>query len=780
MSSYFDIKINKESNTFYILETDQPEGVQTLEKIEQVISKNLNYSPDRNDQFSKLDPSKLIQVLKKKSSEIVRRYDKKFFRILKGKVENLDKKINFSEFFNLPNEIIEKITSLLTLRDLGRLAKVNKQCREIVANIIVNLGKRYNLVIPNTYVLPKENQKDGFTIVYRDANNQLKELYGEVSEFCKAIESYEKSKPQLSPRVTSLIVKKRNAVDANKTLEVFRNLNDPDLLFRILSQSFLYRGRKRLARIFGNQNLNIVSTDHHQEWESDLNKTLQLAIEHDAKNIIELALANGANITHRYLDGKSVLHHAVLYCSPENFELILKKSLEAGLDINKKDNSEPQQTALGYACSGKMAHASKVKLLIDKGAKVKDDPTLLFHAVRTGKADVVRTLIENGANVNFSNIQGETPLWLAIDKVNNEFNHDVIKLLLDNNADFNFANNRGMTLLHQAVIIGDLTVVEWLIDKGVDINRQNVEGKTALFMATQFDNLEIVKFLLKKGADPNLPDQEGTTPLHTAVTKRNISMVELLLQNEASVDIADNQGKSPLQREIIHNSNRMGSTNTISLSIINLLLDNGADIDQRDIFGRTLLHLTIGSNSEQTQLLLKRGANPDFPSREGMTPLHSAVLHRAYEIMDCLFKKHANPNLINHDGDTPLNIAINEMDYKGAYLLLDNNADPNIRNKYGKTILHYAVTQRDGAKIVMKLLEKGANPNLPDSNNQTPLDLASNRPKIKKMILAWLKKNSASLNQHSLEKLSRGGMQSRFPDPSRKQRLSFSSDSDSD
>ena len=73
-----------------------------------------------------------------------------------------------------------------------------------------------------------------------------------------------------------------------------------------------------------------------------------------------------------------------------------------------------------------------------------DGWTPLYSAANKGYLEIVKLLIENGADINKSNNDGWTPLYSAADKGHLE----VVKLLIENGADINKSNNNGwFTLL---------------------------------------------------------------------------------------------------------------------------------------------------------------------------------------------------------------------------------------------------------------------------------------------------------------------------------------------
>jgi ankyrin repeat protein len=60
---------------------------------------------------------------------------------------------------------------------------------------------------------------------------------------------------------------------------------------------------------------------------------------------------------------------------------------------------------------------------------------------------------------------------------------DVMRLLVDRGADVNAANELGMTALHYAVQRGSDRVIEFLASKGARFDIKNKQGRTAVELA---------------------------------------------------------------------------------------------------------------------------------------------------------------------------------------------------------------------------------------------------------------------------------------------------------
>ena len=82
-------------------------------------------------------------------------------------------------------------------------------------------------------------------------------------------------------------------------------------------------------------------------------------------------------------------------------------------------------------------------------------------------------------------------------------------MLIENGADIEAKNRDGETALFEAVKYGKKEIVEMLIENGVDINVKNRDGETALFDAVLCEKNEIVKLIVESGADINVKNKYG-------------------------------------------------------------------------------------------------------------------------------------------------------------------------------------------------------------------------------------------------------------------------------
>uniref|UniRef100_A0A1A9VJQ1 ANK_REP_REGION domain-containing protein n=1 Tax=Glossina austeni TaxID=7395 RepID=A0A1A9VJQ1_GLOAU len=179
--------------------------------------------------------------------------------------------------------------------------------------------------------------------------------------------------------------------------------------------------------------------------------------------------------------------------------------------------------------------------------------TPLHYAVYSGNIDVVRFLIDQGANYNITDNEG-TPKKRAMAPIN-EYGStlfdeaivggglDTIDLMSRKDVTYDCNN-----LLEIAILNGHLDVVEHLVEeKGVDVNFVGENGWTPLLYAVERDYIEIVKYLIEMGAHVNTTDEDGTTALHIAAEDCNFDMVKCLVEKGVNINVRDKNGNTPLR-----------------------------------------------------------------------------------------------------------------------------------------------------------------------------------------------------------------------------------------
>jgi len=274
--------------------------------------------------------------------------------------------------------------------------------------------------------------------------------------------------------------------------------------------------------------------------------------------------------------------------------------------------------------------------------------------------DIAKLLLENGANVNAKNDNGETALIIAAQNDHTE----IVKLLLEKGAKYDpfYKTNDGFTYLMAFARCGLTNYCQELLNKGADVNAKTNSGWTALMYAAKNGHTETVQLLLEKGADVNAKNfNNERTALIWAAGKGHTKIVKLLLENGADVNAKDIDGRTAL----------MYAANNGHTKIVQILIENGANVNAKDKWGWTvLLYPAENGHTEIVQLLLEKGANVNAKNISGWTALMKAAESGHTEIVQLLLKKGADVNAKSNSGWTALMLAAENGHTKIVQLLL--------------------------------------------------------------------------------------------------------------
>jgi ankyrin repeat protein len=270
---------------------------------------------------------------------------------------------------------------------------------------------------------------------------------------------------------------------------------------------------------------------------------LHYAVGEGHTEVVELLIANGADVSAKDNIGRTPLHYAAFGSDKEIIELLIAE----GADVNAKDDFY-WYTPLDYAEEFSDPFFGNVNteiadLLRKHGGKTSEElPSLtLSEAAYRGDLQEVRDFLANGADVNAKDVSGGTPLHYAA------YSHkEVAEMLIANGADVNATDNGGDTPLHSAAR-GHKEIVELLIANGADVNARGWRNATPLHSAVYGGHKEIVEQLIIEGADVNAKEKfTGNTPLHYAVYYSRNVIVKLLIDKGADVNARDENGETPL------------------------------------------------------------------------------------------------------------------------------------------------------------------------------------------------------------------------------------------
>ena len=309
-----------------------------------------------------------------------------------------------------------------------------------------------------------------------------------------------------------------------------------------------------------------------------------------------------------------------------------------------------------------------LKLMIDKdpglvNAKDQDGRTPLHWACRGVHIDVVKYLVEKGANVNAEDSNKIVPLHSLATRNG----ATAIAILVDNGADIDFKDYGGNTALHHAAMNNAADAVALLIKKSADLENIEDYGRTPLILcARERGGPKTIKVLLDAGADVKAKDKFRATALHLAAWRGKKEVVDILLDAGAPIS---SKGRDPRYF--------FGEAASHGLSrLFDAVVKAGGDPTFKLSNGGTLLHAAAAGGSAQIiDILIGKGLDINLKDSYGWTPLHYAARDGRVEAVDQLIAKGAGIEIRTIMGQSPLNVADERKYDKVRTLLLEKGAE---------------------------------------------------------------------------------------------------------
>ena len=198
--------------------------------------------------------------------------------------------------------------------------------------------------------------------------------------------------------------------------------------------------------------------------------------------------------------------------------------------LSEKNESTPLQAAC------KTGNPEIVRMLLENGADVnythwdasRNQGSPLTNAAGSlsdERLQIIKLLIEYGANVNYEDIDGDDALSCAVyASFERSDTIEIIEFLEEKGADIykKYAGTEN-TLLHKACESNSFLVIQYLVEeRGFDIDAVNADGETALIYFLRFASErdeDILLFLLSKGANLEVKNREGKTAYDYALER---------------------------------------------------------------------------------------------------------------------------------------------------------------------------------------------------------------------------------------------------------------------
>jgi len=271
--------------------------------------------------------------------------------------------------------------------------------------------------------------------------------------------------------------------------------------------------------------------------------------------------------------------------------------------------------------------------------------TPLCAALYEKHLDIALFLLKHGADGETSYVDRQTGLYVA----SSSGYVEIVRTLIDRGADLNAECKEvddsewggdgylSWTPLHVALSNERLEVAKLLLGYGTDVNYPDSLCRSPLQSASRYSHEGLVRLLLDHGANPSASDAMGETALHEASSAGEPGVVRLLLHHGLDVNARSGHGRNSWH-------------------------GHGQDLhylswEPMDSEGWTPLHYAVFWGCiEVAQVLVDHGADMNPPDHGHWTPLHLAAFQGRLQVVDTLLRCGANPHARTTEGHTPFEV----------------------------------------------------------------------------------------------------------------------------
>jgi ankyrin repeat protein len=513
---------------------------------------------------------------------------------------------------------------------------------------------------------------------------------------------------------------------------------------------------------------------------------LDLALLMHSESIANTLVGNKCDVDTSTKEGKTLLHLSILRGDSFAAEFLIRNGASPLATISHTLET-PLHLAASYSPSNALASFSSAikkapwpaddmeaitNLLLEYHANPdgqdSDGNTPLHRAIISKNAKVFKALMEHKLNLELRNMNGDTPLWLALERFN------LYKSLPDDESDDlkqSFASQliqrgcnvetvdavTGNSTLQRAAISGNEVGAIFLLHQGANPNHRNRKGESTLHLAAAGNLPRLAQVLLSSGADPNYQT-------NTLLSRQNTKV-------EGSSTSTSRTGSPALPRTkdpVDYPTSPTAITALNALSVISMATTSTTDGITSLPFGSSPNQTTnpFGLSDNEVDEMApptRHPGRPTFPkekyhrverqkedfalpfdtclfgkvesdevefvddpqlfdvmeNRGGKTAVHIAIACKHDGVVTVLLGHRGlassgklmiplNVNIQDSLGESPLGLALWTGQFQVARQLLEAGAEVEAANKENLTLLHLALL-REQEEAAIFLLDSGAN-----------------------------------------------------------------------
>lgn len=441
----------------------------------------------------------------------------------------------------------------------------------------------------------------------------------------------------------------------------------------------------------------------------------------------------------------------------------IDKKIAEGNDIAQLDHN--MFDAVSMALIEKTDNKTIKYLLSKKGNDVNklthDGRTYIFWAAYRNNLEMMRFLVEKGANTNITDSHGYSIANFAAvtGQVNPELydlcfmyganfkkdtnhdganvlllvtpfakNYDIIQYFLSKGVSLEDTDANGNGIFSYAAKAGNIPIMKRLLKEGIDPKRTSTKGENAIIFASRglrrkTNTLETFKYLVSLGITPNVTTTEGETPLHSLASKsEDIAVFKYFVGEGVNVNQVDKDGNTALLNASYRNNE----------DVIRYLAEYTKNINSQNKEGHSALTNAIYRNSpEVVAFLLEKGANINVVDKEQqnlafylLKNYHTKNMNNFAQKLALLKAKGFNFLKPQANGNTLFHLALDAENIELLKYVHSLGIDVNQQNNDGIAPLHIAAMKAKSTKILKYLLSMGADKSQKTDFEESAYDLA--------------------------------------------------------
>ena len=385
-----------------------------------------------------------------------------------------------------------------------------------------------------------------------------------------------------------------------------------------------------------------------------------------------------------------------------------------------------------------------------------------YEAVEDGNSRAISQFLDQGYDVNQADAdnEGTTPIMYASLSGRKE----MLKFLLKQGADVDGKDIHGTTALMCAAQGGHHELIEFLCSPDeaefpglpVDPNVKNVDGDTALHFAAEAGHSKAVDVLLSLGANPGLKNHDNQTAEMIADKENHEETSRILREARLAEPKPETPGTEPetpsTEPEATPSSSGPVASNGDQITRVNVREARRQTVPLSANEKRFLRLISNGDIVAVHELIKKEDVSVETCNNQGTTALMIICMDGDRDKFDFLLRElHANPSAQDENGMTVLMHAAQEGHADLAKELVETyQVQVNSVTDDGDTALMYA-SQGGHVDVVKLLVNHGSNLDVEDNEGCTSLMLAAREGHVE--VVRYLMRNGAKISAEWLVNL---------------------------